>query len=236
MKGLQADSSSPLYHQLMQRITADIERGKYPTGSRIPPEHELEQLYQVSRVTVRRALAELTSEGLLERKQGKGTFVSMPKGNVQLKSLHSFHDSCKMNNVVPSTDVIHVREMAASTADTEELNLSPGGRVLETLRVRRADNIPVVLEQNRFSMAYAYLQDLDLSGSLYNQLREYGIEPKLAIHDVSLCYASADEARLLETETGAPLVRLHEVVYDQRGRPLHNSIQLIRGDRFVFRI
>ena len=73
MKGLQSDSSSPLYHQLMQRISADIERGKYPTGSRIPPEHELEQLYQVSRVTVRRALAELTSEGLLERKQGKNT-------------------------------------------------------------------------------------------------------------------------------------------------------------------
>ena len=52
MKGLQADSSSPLYHQLMQRIAADIERGTYPTGSRIPPEHELEQTYQVSRVTV----------------------------------------------------------------------------------------------------------------------------------------------------------------------------------------
>ena len=78
MKGLQADSSSPLYHQLMQRITADIERGTYPTGSRIPPEHELEQLYQVSRVTVRRALAELTSEGLLERtgKSNRNYFVT----------------------------------------------------------------------------------------------------------------------------------------------------------------
>ena len=51
----------------MQRIRGDIERGVYPTGSRIPPEHELEKLYQVSRVTVRRALSELTSEGLLER-------------------------------------------------------------------------------------------------------------------------------------------------------------------------
>ena len=222
MKGLQAESSSPLYHQLMQRITADIERGTYPTGSRIPPEHELEQLYQVSRVTVRRALAELTSEGLLERKQGKGTFVSMPKGNTQLKNLHSFHDSCKMNKVKPSTDVIYVRETAASKADTEELNLDPGSRVLETLRVRRADGVPVVLERNRFSMAYAYL--------------EYGVEPKLAVHDVSLRFASGEEAGLLETEIGTPLVCLHEVIYDQRGRSLHNSIQLIRGERFVFRI
>lgn len=236
MKRLQADSSSPLYHQLMQRITADIERGTYPTGSRIPPEHELEQLYQVSRVTVRRALAELTSEGLLERKQGKGTFVSMPKGKIQLKNLHSFHDSCKINKVKPSTDVIHVRETVASKADTEELNLDSGSRVLETLRVRRADGVPVVLERNRFSMAYAYLQDQDLTGSLYSLLREYGVEPKLAIHDVSLRFASQEEAEMLETEKDAPLVCLHEVIYDQRGRPLHNSIQLIRGERFVFRI
>ena len=236
MKGLQADSSSPLYHQLMQRITADIERGTYPTGSRIPPEHELEQLYQVSRVTVRRALAELTTEGLLERKQGKGTFVSMPKGSMQLKSLHSFHDSCRANNVTPSTDVIHVKEITASTRDAEELNLSAGSRVLETLRVRKANGVPVVLERNRFSMAYAWLQDQDLTGSLYSLLREYGVEPKLAVHDVSLRFATAEEAKLLETEEGVPLVCLHEVICDQRGRSLHNSVQLIRGERFVFRI
>ncbi|MCR5565507.1 MAG: GntR family transcriptional regulator [Clostridiales bacterium] len=236
MKGLQADSSSPLYHQLMQRITADIERGTYPTGSRIPPEHELEQLYQVSRVTVRRALAELTAEGLLERKQGKGTFVSMPKGSMQLKSLHSFHDSCRANNVTPSTDVIHVKETTADKDDAQELNLPDGSRVLEMLRVCKADGVPVVLERNRFSMAYAWLQDQALSGSLYTLLREYGVEPKLAVHDVTLRFASAEEARLLEIQEGTPLVCLHEVIYDQRGRPLHNSIQLIRGERFVFRI
>ena len=234
MKGLQTESASPLYHQLMQRIGADIERGTYPTGSRIPPEHELEQLYQVSRVTVRRALAELTAEGLLERKQGKGTFVSVPAGRVQLKNLHSFHDSCRMNRVRPSTNVIHIRETAADSSDAEELNA--GERVLEILRVRKADDVPVVLERNRFSLAYAWLQDQDLTGSLYSLLREYGVEPKLAVHDVSLRFATEEEAGLLETEQGAPLVCLHEVIYDQRGRPLHNSIQLIRGERFVFRI
>lgn len=236
MKQLKADSSSPLYYQLMQRITADIERGKYPTGSRIPPEHELEQLYQVSRVTVRRALAELTTEGLLERKQGKGTFVSMPSGKTQMKSLHSFHDSCAINKVRPATDVIHVRETAACAADLEELNLNNGSRVLEILRVRKADDIPVVLERNRFSLAYAWLQDQDLSGSLYGLLHEYGVEPKLAMHEISLRFASEEEAELLRMERKAPLVCLHEVIYDQRGRPLHNSLQLIRGERFVFRI
>ena len=236
MNKLKAESSSPLYHQLMQRISADIERGTYPVGSRIPPEHELEELYQVSRVTVRRALAELTSEGLLERKQGKGTFVSVPGIQQNLKSLHSFHDSCRLNGMAPGTDVIHVRETTADEADAEELKVKRGTRVLEILRVRKADGVPVVLERNRFSMAYAYLQDQDLKGSLYGVLRDFGVEPKLALHDVAIRFADKEEAELLDIEEGTPLIQLHEVIFDQRGRPLHNSIQLIRGERFVFRI
>jgi DNA-binding transcriptional regulator YhcF (GntR family) len=72
-KALRADSASPLYRQLMQRIRADIASGVYPVHSRIPSEAELGESYQVSRVTVLKALAELTREGLLRRMQGKGT-------------------------------------------------------------------------------------------------------------------------------------------------------------------
>ena len=236
MKGLQADSSSPLYHQLMQRIRNDIEKGTYPVGSRIPPEHELEAVYQVSRVTVRRALAELTEAGLLVRKQGKGTFVSVPRISQNLKSVHSYHDACRQNGVAPGIRVIRVKEAEADETDRKELRLNPEDRVLETVRVRLADGEPVVLEKNHFSMAYAYLADADLSGSLYEILREYGVEPRQGIHDISLGFAAEAQARYLGVEQGTPLLRLHEVIYDQKGRPLHNSQQWIRGDRFVFRI
>ena len=236
MKKLQTESASPLYHQLMSRISADIEKGTYPVGSRIPPEHQLEELYQVSRVTVRRALAELTAEGLLERKQGKGTFVSAPRGGQRPRSLHSFHETCRLNGVKPGVTMIHVMEATANRTDAEELNLQPGTRVLETLRVLRADGVPVALERNRFSMAYAYLEDQDLTGSLYALLREFGVEAGQAVHDLTLCRADEETASLLEIPAGTPLIRLHEVIFDQRGRPLHNSIQLIRGEQFVYRI
>ncbi len=236
MRKLQSESSNPLYQQLMQRLRDDIDKGTYPVGSRIPPEHELEATYQVSRVTVRRALAELTEEGLLERKQGKGTFVSVPRISQNLKSVHSFHDACRQNGITPGTKVIAVRSVPADETDLKELNLKKGDRVIETLRVRLADGVPVVLERNHFSMAFAYLENEDLNGSLYRLLRDLGIEPKDGSHDISMCFAKEEEARLLEVETGSPLLHLHEVIYDQRGRPLHNSCQLIRGDRFVFRI
>ena len=236
MKRLQSVSSSPLYHQLMQRIADDIEKGNYPVGSRIPPEHELEETYQVSRVTVRRALAELTSEGRLERKQGKGTFVSTPRISQDLKSIHSFHDSCKKNGVRAGTKVIHVTEIDADATDIQDLNLREGDRVVETLRIRSADGEPVTLEKNHFSTVYSYLENENLNGSLYNVLRDYGVEPKEATHSISLTFATEAQAKLLNIETGSPLIRLKEVVFDQKGRPLHNSLQLIRGDRFVFRI
>jgi len=236
MKKLQTESASPLYHQLMQRIREDIDRGTYPTGSRIPPEHELEQTYQVSRVTVRRALAELTQEGLLERKQGKGTFVSVPRVSQNLKNVHSFHDACFFSGMTPGTRVIHVREIRADAQDRADLSLKDGDRVIETLRVRTADGVPVVLEKNHFSMAYAYLEDSDLNGSLYATLQIYGVEPRQATHEISLCEAGKAEAELLDIPAGTPLMKLREVIYDQRGRPLHNSQQWIRGDRFVFRI
>ena len=190
----------------------------------------------MSRVTVRRALAELTAEGLLERKQGKGTFVSTPRISQDLKSIHSFHDACKQNGFQCGTRVVHIIETESDESDQQELNLQKGAKILETLRVRTADGIPVVLEKNHFSMAYSYLENENLAGSLYNILRDYGIEPKQASHDISMTYATEIQAKLLDIETGAPLMRLHEVVYDQKGRPLHNSLQLIRGDRFVFRI
>ena len=236
MSRLQTESANPLYFQVMQRISQDIDRGVYPVGSRIPPEHELEALYGVSRVTVRRALAEMTAEGLLERKQGKGTFVSVPKINQDLKNIHSFHDACKRNGFTAGTRVLHVKEVPADTQDIAELRVHSGDSVVETLRVRLANDEPVVLEKNHFSMAYIYLEDADLSGSLYSVLREYGVEPRQAVHDVSMVYATEAQAKALGIQAGAPLIKLHEVVYDQKGRPLHNSLQLIRGDRFVFRI
>ena len=236
MKKLLNESARPLYIQLMQRIREDIDRGKYPVGTRIPPEHKLENEYNVSRVTVRRALSELTSEGLLDRKQGKGTFVSVPRFSQDLKSVHSFHDSCAANKVTPGTKLLHVKELEADEKDITDLRLHPGDRVIETLRVRLADNIPVVVERNHFSMAYSYLSAIDLNGSLYTALRDFGVEARDATHDLSLSFATAEIADMLDVPVGFPLLELREVIYDQLGRPLHNSVQLIRGDRFVFRI
>ena len=74
--GLDNESSVPLYKQLKEIIKEEISRGTYKRGQKIPPEVELQETYHISRITIRKALQELTDEKILERRRGKGTFVA----------------------------------------------------------------------------------------------------------------------------------------------------------------
>ncbi len=232
---LNAESHSPLYKQLIRKLRDDIALGVYPVHSRIPTEQELCETYQVSRVTVRKALAELTQEGLLKRRQGKGTFVAVPRLCKDLKDVTSFNDYCRLMNCTPKTRVIHAQMDYATEEDKRDL-LCEGSQVVETLRLRMADDTPVMLETNRFPEEYGFLLEEDLTGSLYAVLQEHGLEANQAVHEISLCYATAQQARYLGVGEGDALLNLREIIYDQHGRPLHTSKQLIRGDRFTFRI
>ncbi len=236
MRSLQAESYSPLYAQLMRQIRQDIHRGVYPVGSRIPPEHELEMNYGVSRVTVRRALQELTAEGLLERKQGKGTFVAAPRQKLRDRVPRGFHEACREAGLAAGVRLLSVKEIKADERDRLELQLSEDAAVVACTRLCLADGSPVILESDHFSTAYAYLESADLNGSLYRLLQDYGIRPEKSYYDIAMCPATGEASALLEVPEGTMLLCVHQAVYDQKGRPLHTSRLLIRGDRFTLRI
>lgn len=237
MESLEHCGSAPLYSQLVSRIRRNLENGVWKLGDRIPTEQQLCGEFGVSRITVRRAVEALEEEGLLVRRQGKGTFVSAPYvSHGSCRPINSFHEACERLGKKPSSRVLFSGERPSTGRDRRELEIRGNGNVVAVSRIRFADGVPVVLERNRFSMAYSYLPDCDLSGSLYNLLRGYGVEPVSAVHDISLVFADEETARLLQISAGDPLVLLHELVYDDRGRPIHSSDQLIRGDVFTLRI
>ncbi len=233
---LNSDTFSPLYRQLIQRIKNDIASGVYPVHGRIPSEQELCDTYQVSRVTVRKALLDLTKDGLLIRHQGKGTFVAVPRIQRDLKQITSFHTACRIMGCHAGTRLNHLHWQHATPEDVENLHVEPGEMVLEICRLRFADNLPVMLETNRFPAAFSYLAQEDLTQSLYDILLRHGAEPNNAVHDIALSHASPAQAKLLEVEPGTALLLLNECVYDLSGAVIHTSSQLIRGDRFTFRI
>ena len=228
--------SIPLYEQVLRGIRNLIDERGLSSGDRIPNEDELCEMFGVSRITVRKGVSILCSEGVLEKRQGKGTFVGTPGVITETSGISGFYESCRKKGLKAGAEVIHVKMVKATKMDEEELGIAGNGEVLETLRVRFADNVPVMLEKNHFSPAYSYLTDCDLEGSLYNLLRGYGAEPKTAEHDISMRFPDALTAKRLSVTENSPLIFLREVIYDQKGRPLHNSEQWIRGDIFTFRV
>lgn len=233
---LEKKSQSPLYQQLMHRLKNDIAAGLYPCGARIPSEQLLCETYGVSRVTVRKAILDLVQEGLLVRKQGKGTFVAGERLQRDLTHITSFTEACRQRNQEATTKLISAQMTTPTAEDAQSLELPADAQVLELCRLRLSNGEPVMLEINRFPAAYAYLRDEAAEDSLYACLQRHGVKPVSAVHDISLGHATPMVSKHLGTEVGDALLLLDETVHDQHGQPLHLSRQWIRGDKFTFRI
>jgi len=233
---LEKGSQNPLYQQLMRRLKNDIVSGRYVAGARIPSEQALCDTYGVSRVTVRKAMLDLVQEGLLVRRQGKGTFVADARLTRDLQHITSFTDACRDMGRKASSRVVDCRREPARPEDVARLNLAEDAEVIELCRLRLCDDEPVMLEYNRFPALYDFVEQESQTGSLYSLLRAHGLLPSRAAHDISLGHATPAVSRYLATAAGEALLLLDETVYDQYDRPLHTSRQWIRGDKFTFRI
>ena len=233
---IKRDVKEPLYTQIVERLKADIAGGKYKPGAKIPTELELCETYSVSRITVRKAVEILCDDGILTRHQGKGTFVTEKSVVINEKPVNSFHLTCELLGKKPSSKVIGARTVKASAEDVKHLKVAENARVVEIDRLRFADGEPVMIERNHFTTAFSYLIETDLRGSLYEVLGTYGVNPTFASNEVSLIYADENKASLLDVKNDTPLLFVFEVVYDQKGRPLHTSHLYILGDRFTLKL
>ena len=147
---LEKGSQNPLYQQLMRRLKNDVTAGVYPAGGRIPSEQALCDLYGVSRVTVRKAMLDLVQEGLLVRRQGKGTFVADARLTRDLQHITSFTDACAGLGRQAASKLIDLRREAARPEDVERLQVPPDSDIILLCRLRLCDNEPVMMEYNRF--------------------------------------------------------------------------------------
>ena len=107
-------SQVPLYRQVENELLALIENKTYPVGSLIPSEKELEQYFQVSRITIRRAITELEKRGFLVKRQGKGTFVQSYKIQRNIIKLGSYTQYMNEQGREPVRKIIQAYETSAS--------------------------------------------------------------------------------------------------------------------------
>ena len=222
----------------VSRLLAEwISSGRYPHGGALPPERELAGQLGVSRATLRRALADLAAAGLVERHQGRGTFVAGDRLSEETNALTSLTELGASRGLVASARVLELRIAEADDGDSELFGIAPGAPVVLLHRLRRLDDLPVSLDRSRVpGDALPDLERLDFRrDSLYAVLEGAGRGPVRADYTVEAVPADPTQARLLEVAPGAPLLRARTVSRDAAGRVVEAGEMLYRGDRYRFR-
>ena len=169
---LEGSSATPLYVQLADEIEGKISRMEYQPGDRLLPELEMARVYGISVITVRKAINGLVEKGLVERRQGKGTFVTKPKYSRNMKKLQSFSEMCFQMGVRPGARVLEERLIPADENVARRLGVKAGSSVIYISRLRLADEEPVQIEKSFFPLKYAFLLDAEFDdNSLFDYLR-----------------------------------------------------------------
>jgi GntR family transcriptional regulator len=207
-----------------------------PPGSPIPTERSLASEFDVSRTTVRQALAELTVEGRLLRVQGKGTFAAEPKVAQRLQ-LSSYTEDMRAQGRQPSSKLLDISEIPAEAELARLLAVRAGAKVLRLHRLRLADGEPMALETThlplgRFRGLRRYITS---GGSLYQVLRErFDVEMGHAEETIETALAGPQEADQLGADVGMPMLLLSRHSFGTDGRPVEWVRSVYRGDRYKF--
>jgi len=201
-------------------------------GDAIPSERLLCERFGVSRMTVRQAVDALVVEGLLEREQGRGTFVAPAKLDLQVR-LSSFGEEMARRGMVPSSQVIAAEDVPASTDVADALDLVPGDPVHYLHRIRYADGEPMAIEQLWVPrLLLPGLLDAGAPTSVYGELRAAGIEPDWGEDTVAASEIDAQGAAMLGLRAGAAVLRLARRTFAGQTACVY-SRSSYRADRYV---
>jgi GntR family transcriptional regulator len=238
-KTLIKDSPLPLYYQLKEILKSQIERSELRPGEGIPSERELVEHYEISRPTVRQAINELVTEGLLTREQGRGTFVSTPKiSQWFLESLSSFSEEMNMKGLTYSTKVLSVDTMASSSTLRAVFG-TEYDQFYRVERLRYVEGKPVVLVTTYLPVAlFPDLEKENLEvNSLYNIIQsKYRYRLDKATRVLEAIHAPEEDAKLLQINPSEVIQLIRTTGYLENDRAFEYSIARYRGDLSSFTV
>jgi DNA-binding GntR family transcriptional regulator len=235
-EGLDRVGPMPLYHQIAERIERAIVDGALPVESWIEDELTLATRLGTSRGTTRRALEQLVSRGLLQRRQGRGTQVI--SGRVtRTVALTSLYDDLGALGRRPGTILLRNESTVADAEAALLLGIEPGAETIELERVRSSNGEPLAVLTNLLPRREFPLHDGDLeSHGLYQLLRARGVLMRAAQQSIGAREASPRECSLLELPAGSTVLTMTRTVTDPGGRVVDVGRHCYRPDRYRFEI
>lgn len=235
---LATNSVQPLYLQIKEVLKQRILDGEYAPHERLPSESALMKMFAVSRITVRQALRDLHSEGLIFSVQGKGSFVSKPKVVQDVQRLQGFGEAMSGKGYDTSGKVLSIQQCRAPLEVVQALELGSQTEVIEVQRIRYLNQKPVSVDQSYFPLDVGEtLFGRDLSQDIFPLLEnELGINLGYADLKIEAARATAETAAHLEIEQTDPVLRISRLVFDTNNRPVDFEYVTYRGDAYQYQL
>ena len=227
--------------QIIEYIKENIQNGSWKVGEKIPSEPSLVEELGVSRASLRVAIQQYVALGVLRSEQGKGTFITKKSFSrpYSQKAL-SFTEICSANHMKASAKLLR-REVLTNPEPEllRKLELPEGSQVLLIERLRFADEIPIVIERDCFSMEYDFLLDADLeNNSMYQIIQEnktVELRPVVGQRFVTIAKADAQIAKYLKIRESTPVLQYIGLCWEMiSDRPAHTSFQIGYGEQMEF--
>lgn len=237
--GIDRNSPLPLYYQLKQIILQQIQKGIFYPQQILPTEKELQEYYQVSRITVRRALTDLVNEGFITRQSGKGTFILTPKFIHSLDRIGGIFEDLIEQGYKYESKIIEHGVVPAPGYAAHKLNVKEGQPVFFLYRLVCTGSEPLFLSKgfHRLTGDVTFSQEELENNSIYWLLRQkYGIRVIKVNRTIEATLAVESEAALLHVQPNSLMLLGEMVTYDILNQEVSFVKQLFRGDRHKFRL
>lgn len=235
---LDHDSPIPLHFQLKEALIDRIIRSGMKPGDRFWTEKELEQEYQVSRTTVRQALAQMVDMGIIKRRRGLGTVLVRPPIPERLPRLVGLTEEMRARGRTVQTKVLETKWIEPPPTVRSALSWPRASdRVLLLVRVRAIDGEPVFFVKEYVPEWLGLTPEDDFTGSLFALMKERaGVVVARAEMTIKAVSASERVAQLLNVPPGFPLLKNVRVFYGADNTPLGYLDELCRSDRYVYSV
>lgn len=236
---LDFQGDKPLYLQVKDLIKNRVERNIWKRDNIIPSENELSTSLGVSVGTVKKALSDLVKEGVLYRRQGRGTFVAPPDFKRSFIRFFRYGLSDDQGYKIPSSRVLESEITKPDEMVLKALNLSHEDNVIRIKRIRNHLDLPLMVEdlylpQNLFQG----FEDVDISQELLYPIydEKFAIPIIWAEEFLTPEIADSNIASFLEIEVGDPVIAIERIAYSKGDKPVEFRSSIGRGDRFQYHI
>lgn len=240
MNTLSSDARLPLYQRLRDHLVEQIANNRWRPGEAIPTEAVLSAEYELSTGTVRKAVDALVSEGILERQQGRGTFVRRPQFQSSLFRFFRFQGPSG-ERLVPESRILSIESLDAPSAVSEALGLAPQAQVIRIVRTRLLDVQPLLAEEIWLPRTrFHALLDIDLAqqGPLLYPIYESVCGQVVASAEETLTAEAVNDvyARVLQVPVNSPVVVIERLARDYAGQPLEWRRSCGHAEHFRYRV